>query len=530
LPVDLARIAEESARGGFSLIAGTAASTVIGAVGVILIARLLGPASYGRCSLALVLPALFVSIADFGVSPALTRYAASLRSQAKYGTLASMIGSGLLFKLIVGLVAFLLVFVFSAELASSALQRQDMGQLVRLASLTILFQGVFSVSYNTSVGLDRMEQSALITVLRDIARVVLSPALIAVGFGVAGAILGQVAGWILAGLTGVWFLLGHRRTLRNMPSEIEPENGVRGDIQTMISFGLPLYAGSLLTTMLPQYQNIILAFFTSNAEIGNLNAAVNFGALIGIILTPVSTALFPAFSKLDLETGKDDLERMFKLSVRYTTLLILPVAIAIAALSKDLTRVVYGAAYSFAPTYLTLYACIFLLTGLGYQVVGSFFSGVGRTKETLKIAVVQLAIFLAVAPVMAWLYRVPGLIVALVVSALVATVFGLRLAAAKYGMRVDLKGSAVALAVALASSLPILPLVYYSLLPSLANVLIGASIYLATYLTLAPLLGAVRKTDLQILGPILGQIKILRPATNLILAYETRVLTALNDR
>jgi O-antigen/teichoic acid export membrane protein len=74
--VELARIAEESARGSFSLIAGTAASTVIGAIAVIIIARLLGPAGYGLYTLSFVLPALFVSIADFGVSPALSRQAA----------------------------------------------------------------------------------------------------------------------------------------------------------------------------------------------------------------------------------------------------------------------------------------------------------------------------------------------------------------------------------------------------------------------------------------------------------------------
>jgi len=45
--------------------------------------------------------------------------------------------------------------------------------------------------------------------------------------------------------------------------------------------------------------------------------------------------------------------------------------------------------------------CVFLLTGLGSQVLGNFFNGIGRTKETLKMGIVQLAIFLLAAPVMA---------------------------------------------------------------------------------------------------------------------------------
>jgi O-antigen/teichoic acid export membrane protein len=56
---------------------------------------------------------------------------------------------------------------------------------------------------------------------------------------------------------------------------------------------------------------------------------------------------------------------MFELSVRYTTLLIVPAAILIAVLSKDFTRAIYGAAYSYASTYLTLYMGTFLLACLG---------------------------------------------------------------------------------------------------------------------------------------------------------------------
>jgi hypothetical protein len=80
------------------------------------------------------------------------------------------------------------------------------------------------------------------------------------------------------------------------------------------------------------------------------------------------------------------------------------------------------------------------------------------------------------------------------------------------------------LAASLVSVLPILPIVYYSSLPSLANALIGAAVYLGAYLTVAPLFRAVKRADLQTLIPILGQIRILRLATRLIFAYEAQVL------
>lgn len=204
-------------------------------------------------------------------------------------------------------------------------------------------------------------------------------------------------------------------------------------------------------------------------------------------------------------------------------------AVAVAVLSRDLIRAVYGASYSYASIYLTLYAGIFILTGLGYYVVGNFLNGVGRTRETLKISAVQLAIFLPTAPIMAWLYSVPGLIVALALSALVSIGFGLRLVTEKYGMQVDLKGSLATLAAALMSALPILPLAYYSPLPALANVIVGGLIYLAAYLTFVPICKAITRPDLQILSQILSHIKVLRPAVKLILAYERLLLRALES-
>jgi hypothetical protein len=71
---------------------------------------------------------------------------------------------------------------------------------------------------------------------------------------------------------------------------------------------------------------------------------------------------------------------------------------------------------------------------------------------------------------------------------------------------------------------PLLPLVYYSRLPSLANALIGAVVYLAAYLTLAPVFKAIKRTDLEILAPLLGRIRIIKPATDLIFTYEKWLL------
>jgi O-antigen/teichoic acid export membrane protein len=64
---ELTTIAQKAARGGLFLFVGNTFSTVILAVGAIIVARLLGPFSYGLYTLTVAIPVLLVALADAGM-------------------------------------------------------------------------------------------------------------------------------------------------------------------------------------------------------------------------------------------------------------------------------------------------------------------------------------------------------------------------------------------------------------------------------------------------------------------------------
>jgi hypothetical protein len=68
---NLTSVTRDSARGSFFLVAGNILSAVIQAIGVFLLARLLGPDLYGAYTLTLVVPMLFMQLVDLGVSQGL---------------------------------------------------------------------------------------------------------------------------------------------------------------------------------------------------------------------------------------------------------------------------------------------------------------------------------------------------------------------------------------------------------------------------------------------------------------------------
>lgn len=65
------KMARVSAKGGFNLFWGLTISTIISAIGVIIIARLLSPPEYGLVAIAMMTPGLVTLFRDRGVNSAI---------------------------------------------------------------------------------------------------------------------------------------------------------------------------------------------------------------------------------------------------------------------------------------------------------------------------------------------------------------------------------------------------------------------------------------------------------------------------
>ena len=97
-------MAKVSARGGFHLLWGLVISTVISSVGTIVIGNLLSADDMGIYYIALAGPTLIQNFRDWGVGAAMIKYSAQYNSQRKIGEVKSIILSGLVFQVILGLI------------------------------------------------------------------------------------------------------------------------------------------------------------------------------------------------------------------------------------------------------------------------------------------------------------------------------------------------------------------------------------------------------------------------------------------
>ncbi|MEM0471729.1 MAG: flippase [Sulfolobales archaeon] len=512
----LVRIAEDAVRGGLFLLTGNALSTVISAVGSIIIARLLGPENYGVYSISLVIPSLLIGFIGFGLDAALVRYSARLRAESRNELVASVLRTGLLFKFLIGASMSFFCLTFSDSLAAFIVNRPELGFYIRLASPLILFQSLLATVSSAFIGLDRMENNALLMNLQSIMKTFLAPLLILLGFSVLGAITGHVLSYAVASIAGIFILLKLYKSLDSLSSLSFSDN-----LRAMLRYGLPLYFSALLMLLSSQYRVIILSYFTSNTEIGNFQAATTLSTIIVILAFPFTT-LFPAFAKVD--PNGEDLKRLFRLSVKYTALLIVPTSIAMAIIAEDIVYVLYGHAYSLAPTYLSIYILIYIYAGLGSIVLEHMLRGIGETRIVFKYNLINTSSLIPLATVLTMLYGVLGLIASILISGLISLIYGLLITVKRVGVSLDISSSLRIYLASAVSAIPLTLFIHLSPLHSIPNIALGSLVFFITYLTILPLINGIQTQDLEILKLLFSKIKILWPLIKPILLYEYKIL------
>jgi O-antigen/teichoic acid export membrane protein len=233
-----------------------------------------------------------------------------------------------------------------------------------------------------------------------------------------------------------------------------------------------------------------------NALIGNFRVATNFGVLLTFVTIPISTVLFPAFSKLNPKNDLHLLRTMFASSVKYSALLLVPATMALMVLANPIVGTLYGDKWPYAPSYLSLGIIVNMFVLFGHLIIGVLLSAVGETMLMMKMNMLTLSIGVPLAFIIIPQFGINGAILGLTVCGLPSLFLGLRHAWKHYGIKVDYRASGkIFLASTVATLitflfLSIINAAYWMLLVT------GLLLFLVVYLTITPLIGAINQTDI----------------------------------
>ena len=519
---ELTQVTKDSARGGFFLFSGAALSTVIMAISAILIGRLLGPELYGQYNLVLVIPSLILLFTDLGINVGIIKFVASLRAEGKAGRAVELIRLCMYLKFGIGLVASILCAIFAGYFAL-IINRPDYGFYVQLASISIIFQVIFTTANSAFVGLDKSEYNALATNVQAVTKTVLQIVLVLLSFNVTGALIGYVGGYVVASILGsavLFFKFLKPAKIHDVPYM---EEGYKKTFTLLARYGLPVYVSVVLLGFLPIYQQVVLAFFASDAVIGNFRAASNFVGLLAVIPISISAALLPAFSKLESATPKT-VNTFFKRANKYTCLLIVPTTTLIILFSTQIIQLVYGSVYSSAALFLSVGALVYFLVAIGSLSLSSLFNGLGKTRLTLNMAIINFVILVALSPILAQTSGVIGVIAASLIAGTVASSYAAYVAKRRLKVNFDFKPTLRIYVISVLSAVPSLALLFFTSLNSTVILVFGALTYLFVFVTLMPLMRIVDEAEIKALGRVTVTIPLLGVLVNPLFIYQRKIL------
>lgn len=520
-----AEMAKVSMKGGFNVFWSMAASKIISAVGVIVLARLLSPTEYGLVAVAWVAPSFLTNFRDWGVNSAVIRYSAQYRFEGNTANLRDVLLAGGFFELFTGALLSIILYLLSGFLATAVFDRVDLEPLIGTISFTIFSGALLILAQSVFTGFERMELYGVTLLSSSMFKAVFAPLLAVSGFGVLGVAVGSMLGLLIAGTLSIGIMYFFLRKKLQVSSSEKPK--IRESLRIMLKYGAPLSIATILFGVRLQFYNFLMAIHVEDYLIGNYQVAVNFTVLITFFSLPIATVLFPAFSKIDAEKELKTLRYVFQFSVKLSAFLIVPAASAIIALSEPAISVLFGEQYGLAPFYLTIIAVNHLFAAFGTLSLTNLINSQGKTGVSLKLSLVSSAIGFSLSFLLIPEFGIVGLIVVTGITIVPRLLIGLWWLKRHYQITVDLISSVkIMLAAAVAAVVTYLT-VNMLVVPSWVELLLGTTAFLVVYLTIAPAIGAINKADLlklkemaktlgplfHIINPLLAALEKMAPKT-----------------
>ena len=521
--VDMAKV---SARGSFHVLWGLVISTVISSIGTIFIARLLGSDLYGLYGIALTAPALIGVFRDWGINSAMVKYTAQYRAEDTTAEIRRILLSGLLFEIILGLALSSVGFALSGFLATSVFHRPELASLIQIASVSVLATGIINAATAAFTGVERMELNSVMQICQSIVKVAVIIGLVLLGLGTSGAVTGYTGGLAFGAIVGTIFVL---LIYRKLPKPTESSVGIRNSIKSMLTYGTPLSLSMIISTFQIQFFAFLLPihYLSDNSIIGNYSLATTFVVLISFFASPVTTVLFPAFSKLNAQVEKETLRNVFQFSVKYASLLVVPVTALVMCLSEPAVSTLFQNSYSSTALFLTLLSITYLYTAFGSLSTGNLINSQGQTRLSLYLTIITAVIAFPMGYILISIFGVLGLIVTTLTAGLPSIFISLFWVKKNYGVSLNWVSSARILLSSGTAAVLTYALVSYLTWASWIRLIVGVVVFVVIFVFAALLSRSVERSDINNLRQMAGGFGVISSLINRVLNFVERIMSTL---
>jgi O-antigen/teichoic acid export membrane protein len=377
------------AGGGALLFAGSMFQAALTFVTRAYLARSLGDTLYGVVTAGISAVALVSTLGLLGIHRGVGRYAPRLDDDSVRGVILSGVAVVAPTLAVITLVAVARPEVIASTLFGSA----------ALAPVALVFAvGLpFAATAEFAVGVaqGRMVSTPKAVVQNLVRPIVMGAGVVTavgLGAGIVGVTMGYVAGYVAAGVVGLYYVF------RLTPSGSGPIDWRRREL---LVFSVPLIAVTAIRIFFLDLDVLMLSLLAETRDVGVYGGVFPLVKMFGIFLASFSFIAMPVFSRLH-ETGElDRMRSLYRTVAKWTFLCTLPLVLVLVTFPRPVIELTFGPEYrSGAGALRVLAAAYFVHAAVGPNSNAVISVGDTRTLalDNLVAAAVNIVLNLLLIP------------------------------------------------------------------------------------------------------------------------------------
>lgn len=286
------------ARDAGVLSASQVVAIVVAVVQGIVVARILGPRSYGLVALITGVPALIYVFFDIRSIDVAVRYLGEFAGSERQADASAFYRLTILADFGVSTFALVVVAAVSPWAAQHVAHDPGAVKLLLVCAIGIVSHAPAIGSSAVLMTLARYRMLSALTVVVAVVRAVLIVGMVAGGLGVSGAIIGNAIAQAVEG--ALLLLVGTRISRENWgtswtKADLAP---LRPRYREILKFLFWADLGSLLGLFTKQFDVIVVGYFAGPTQAGYYRLAKSVGSLPGVVIAPLQSVTYQRFARL----------------------------------------------------------------------------------------------------------------------------------------------------------------------------------------------------------------------------------------
>jgi len=356
----------------------------------IILSRTLGPSDLGIYKMTLSIYNIAIVFSSFGLPSTVIKYVAESDEEVR----KSILTATMALSFFLGLITSFLLYLLSNPL--SEFFGMPLSDTILFISLVFPISLMNNILFSALNGMRRMRLSALINIFQSSSTLLLLILLLP-RFRVLGAIWSFVSSLFLSFL----LLMISNRSLIKI--DLDAKDACLTLLE-LLRFSRNIFLSSAVNIINYQIGTLAIGYFLLPSDVGYYSIALSLSQFFFLFPYSVQKITYPSTSYYWSRGEVDTLRRMINKSMKYTTMILVPLGLLAEFLAKDVVVLLYG--QDFLPSAFLLQIMLLgtVFNGVTSKPIAGTLAGVGRAdieaKRSILSAIIDVVLTLSFVPIL----------------------------------------------------------------------------------------------------------------------------------